>query len=903
LLNLAKSSLVTRLHASIGLVLLVVFTVVTWLDLRREEGSVNRYGSTQLELQRNDYAQRINQAEQDLTRKLSLHLEMMADFARAPLINRVSETDAVLDITDERIISGFRNCFELSAKVLVISCLKAHANDFSTMRTIASFNRLFIKTAAEHLIEDSDVEAVYVLDWEDQLYLGIRQAGQVGHLPMQSINETDQHLPTLDYAVLHDNEYLGKIVIVYNTNSIGLLKKATEEKLRQTEQLISQSTQLQVEQVSRYRIMEGILLFCILLAAISWVSYTTIVKPLQRLKRSAEFLARGQLNADIDTSRKDELGSLAQAFSHMRDAMRDSIGEMERQKELAQTTLASIGDGVITTHTDGSIRYLNPVAEAMTGWYTAQATGRSIDDVFRIVDEVTRLPLPGPIARYNSGGILGNPEQHAILLAPHGREAAVIDNVAPIRDSAENLLGYVVTFHDVTEQRELSRMLAHQASHDALTGLVNRTEFERRVRNALRQSSDNTDHHVLCYIDLDQFKLVNDTAGHIAGDHLLIQLAHTMSQHIRSRDVLARLGGDEFGLLLEHCPPEHALKIIESMHHAIEQQRFAWDNKSFAPSASIGVVFVNPLLQTAEEIFRAADSACYCAKEAGRNRIHVHQPLSDEHTEKQGDQQWVDRIHHAISSNSLVLHCQPIIPLQSAPTPHIYELLLRMKGHENTLISPGSFIPTAERYNIIYGLDRWVIRHALSWLQQPQNAALCLSINLSSHTLCHPGFPELLSNLLKEKQVTANRICLEVTANSALNHLPRVAQNMQELKKLGVKLMLEDVGNTFASLGYIKSLPVDYIKIDGLTSREIARNNIDFTLVKAINDIAHAMGIQTIAKHVENTQTRNKLAEIGVDFGQGNGLEASMPLDHLTRDTNHPPGNGTQPTNTPGLVH
>ncbi len=556
--------------------------------------------------------------------------------------------------------------------------------------------------------------------------------------------------------------------------------------------------------------------------------------------------------------------------------------QLHRERDLAQVTLASIGDGVITTDESGTIQYMNPVAERLTGWHAAEATGRAISDVYRLRDAKSGEPLPVPVRSVLMRAQVVSRLDHALLVRRDDQRIPVQDTAAPIRSREGFLIGAVLVFHDVTVTLNLAQELQHQASHDALTGIPNRREFERRLGELLDHPRDGAQTHVVCYLDLDQFKVVNDTSGHVAGDELLRQVATLIRGHLRASDTLARLGGDEFGLILESCPMDRALALTEAIREDIADFRFAWEGKSFSIGVSIGLV---PVLGTDRDlgaVLSAADAACYAAKEEGRNRIHVYQ--MDDHTllEQHGQMQWVTRLQNALDEDRLRLYVQPIVPLPSGVdhAPH-FEILVRMEEGDR-IIAPGSFLPAAERYGLMPRVDQWVVRNTLAWIgdRVRREGALpgVYSINLSGASLSDERFRTSLREALERQQLPAGAVCFEITETSAVAHLSKVVPFIREIKRLGCYFALDDFGSGLSSFAYLKNLPVDFLKIDGSFIKDIEHDPIDMAMVQAINAIGHVMGLKTIAEYVATEGILRRVEEIGIDFAQGYHLGAPRPL-------------------------
>ena len=430
-----------------------------------------------------------------------------------------------------------------------------------------------------------------------------------------------------------------------------------------------------------------------------------------------------------------------------------------------------------------------------------------------------------------------------------------------------------MVFHDVSKESRLFRQLSYQASHDTLTGLINRREFENCLIGALEKTRENADvAHALLYIDLDQFKVVNDTFGHTAGDALLRQLSDQIQANIRASDLLSRLGGDEFGVLLENCDEERAIAVAEAIRGSIEGYRFEWQGSFTTVRCSIGVVMVGKENADVASAMSSADVACYSAKDMGRNQVHLYR--DSDASLRHEEMKWVSRITSAVEDDRLELFYQPIIGIggdRQMQRGH-YELLLRMRDEEGELVGPDQFIPAAERYNLMSTLDRWVIREALSTLADRSDngtAKYTLAINLSGTSLSEDRFLEFVIEELEKQQLPNGAICFEITETAAISNLARVVHFMQTLKKLGCMFSLDDFGSGLSSFTYLKNLPVDYLKIDGQFIRNVAEDSVDESMVKAIREVGQAMGIETIAERVETKRVLEKLGTLGVGFAQG----------------------------------
>ena len=551
---------------------------------------------------------------------------------------------------------------------------------------------------------------------------------------------------------------------------------------------------------------------------------------------------------------------------------RELIRTLSEESERVQVTLRSIGDGVITADTEERVTYLNPMAEALTGWTDEEAKGRALSEVLTLIHETTRDALPDLGRTCLDRGQTVVPEGECCLLDRYGkREFSVEVSVAPIRDDAREVIGIVVVVHDVTELRRMARIMAHQANHDPLTGLVNRREFEHRLSNALATSASDHSRHVMFYLDLDQFKVVNDTCGHVAGDELLKQLSGLLRNEIRESDTLARLGGDEFGVLLSGCALDKARTIAEELCELVRNFRFTWEDKIFNVGVSIGVAALEGA-RTPTDVLSAADSACYVAKDEGRNRVHIFDPEDGEVLSRHGEMQLTAQIGRALDEDRFELRYQRIQPLHPEAGGEHAEILLTMIDPDGKTLSPGMFLPAAERYSMMSSVDRWVVRRAFQ--QLAGGARLLqdvetLAINLSGQSLSNEHFLDFVNQELERSGVDPNRICFEITETAVIANLGRAKDFIRVLRERGCRFSLDDFGSGLSSFGYLRSLPVDYLKIDGTFVRNMTGDAIDRAMVESINQVGHVMHIRTIAEFVEDAATLEALREIGVDYAQG----------------------------------
>ncbi len=624
---------------------------------------------------------------------------------------------------------------------------------------------------------------------------------------------------------------------------------------------------------SAYQMLGVILLiYTAGLVVIGHTHYRAIQRSLQ-LALDKEQLAR-KLTA-TNSSLKSEVRQKQQAMD-----------ELSQEKERAQVTLHSIGDGVITTNQRDQVLYMNTVAEQLTGWTTDEAQGRPLALVFQLDQDGVDGDMPEERRSHSSGG-LRNVLGSRILCRRDDVRFYVKISRSPIRGSDGNAYGSVIVFHDVTEQQEMAERLSYQASHDVLTGLINRREFENFVEYALHSARKNDIRHCVCYADLDQFKIVNDTCGHVAGDELLRRLASGLPSLLRETDVFARLGGDEFGVLLEDCSLEDATEFCERLRKYVKEHRFMWDGKVFEIGVSIGVIEITSGCESVASILSAADIACYAAKDMGRNQVHVYQRADSESGRRHSEIELVSEITRAIEEDRLTLFFQDIVAINDEEGFQLHgEVLVRMYDEHGELMQPGLFLPAAERYNLMQAIDLWVIRNTFSWWSK--QCADCgreqpglISINLSGSSIGSESFQDKVVALAEEYHVVAGTICFEITETAAISNFESATRFIKRLRATGVRFALDDFGSGLSSFAYLKNLPVDYLKIDGSFVRDIADDPVDREMVRAIHQLGRVMGIETIAEFVEDERILQHLVQIGVDYAQGYGVARPRPISEV----------------------
>ncbi|MEX0619248.1 MAG: EAL domain-containing protein [Pseudohongiellaceae bacterium] len=628
-----------------------------------------------------------------------------------------------------------------------------------------------------------------------------------------------------------------------------------------------------------------IALFVLLIVYLLYFFDRNVLKRLQVISQSVIKLVKNEaLEERLLVSGNDEFTDFTVAFNGVLDSLEDTQNTLKHEREKAVTTLASIGDAVITISTAGEVEYMNPVAEKLTRWSIAEARGKSLEQVFSPTDHEGKLSLSLVQQCIKSDGGLSESDSN-YLRDKYGKEIAIESIASPIRDADGETRGVVLVFRDVSEARDLQKTLAYQASHDTLTGLPNRREFERKlglITSASRQT-DKENH--LLFIDLDRFKLVNDNCGHVTGDSVLVEIADIIKGHVRGDDMVARIGGDEFGILLVACNDVDAVKIAETIRESVSEYRFQSQGMYFTFGASVGVLNLSRHSEFGDgSALSAADSACMVAKNSGRNRIHVHKPEDDQELE-QRQNLWITRINEALENDRFLLFGQQIMDISGDENVVTgYELLLRLQNSDGTLVSPGLFIPAAERYGLMVDIDKLVFGKFCHWLFS--NPLMLESdkvffLNLSGQSLGDETFAASLIRLLDESGIPPGKICFEITETAAIRSLSNARSFMDQLREKGCQLALDDFGSGLSSFAYLKQLPVDLVKIDGAFIKSMASSSMDRALVASMNDIAHIRGLKTIAEYVEDSAILQSVREMGIDYAQGYFLHSPQSVDSI----------------------
>ena len=542
--------------------------------------------------------------------------------------------------------------------------------------------------------------------------------------------------------------------------------------------------------------------------------------------------------------------------------------KLRKQERLFSAILHSINDAIIATDMELAVSFINPAAEEIIGMDEASARGKRVADLLsvsgnRAPKDLFDTPREGERPVFFVDAALTNAS---------GRSIIADGSITRIHQQQNSTDGFVVTIRDITEIKRLSETISYQASHDILTGLSNREEFSYKLNEILRTIKNSNQRQVLLVIDVDRFKAVNDACGALAGDELLRQVASHIQANISRRDISARIGGDEFAIILRDCEIENGISVAHRLQEAVEARKFVWQNGVFPVSLSVGAI---PLTQDSEDthsVLAAADDACHLSKEEGGNRISVFSPEDSKYRKRRGDMEWIAKINRAVDENRFVLYHQPIVPLDSSSGLEAKaEVLIRLVNEDGSISSPGDFIPAAERYNLMPIIDRWVVKNSVRAYRTllDRGAMIAkgiISINLSGPSILDEGLIDIIMEEVKACDVDPTRICFEITETAAIQNLPYASRFMKKMKDQGFTFALDDFGSGFSSFGYLRNLPVDYLKIDGSFVQSIDESLISYAMVESINSVGHVMGIKTIAEFVKSAEIKKRLQEIGVDY-------------------------------------
>ncbi|MFZ1907192.1 MAG: EAL domain-containing protein [Steroidobacteraceae bacterium] len=544
--------------------------------------------------------------------------------------------------------------------------------------------------------------------------------------------------------------------------------------------------------------------------------------------------------------------------------------------------LNSLPEAIIATDEKGGITFMNTAAEQLTGSDAVQASGKTLEAIVSLVDETDRRLLADPVHQALSSGAPVTLSRRALLLSrANGSERSIELSASPIRNEAKELVGAAVWLHDVTELRGLARQMSYQATHDALTGLVNRREFELRLEEAIESGRRGDGQHVLCYLDLDRFKLVNDTSGHLAGDSMLREVAKLLRDAVRDSDTVARLGGDEFGMLLIGCPLDKARQIADDVCRSVGDYRFVWRDRIFNIGVSLGLVEISRESGTLEELLAAADTACYVAKKQGSGRVAVYSARDEALARHTGEIQWLQRLQSALKENRFHLYHQVIVPAHGEDTGPAMEVLVRLQDESGQTLAPAEFMRAAERYRLMGLVDRWVVRTTLAALGRGAIALTAnhsVAINVSGQTLGDLQFLEFVVECLDSTGVAPGQVCFEISESAVVANLEQARRFIGVLHGMGCQFALDDFGSGVGSFSNLRNLPLDYLKIDGSFMRNLARDTVNQALVAAMIKLARTLNFKVIAEQVEDSSALDAARRMGVDYLQGYAVGRPQPL-------------------------
>jgi len=605
-----------------------------------------------------------------------------------------------------------------------------------------------------------------------------------------------------------------------------------------------------------------------------------IASPIKKIVNTVQKIAEEKnYSLRAEKINNDELGVLVDAFN-------DMIGRVETQN----TALTKAKDRYLMLFDDNPTMVFNVDLEGWIGTvnkFGAKQLGLTVEElqtccIFNFVHPEDLLSIQSLFKQCKAHP--NKVQKQEVRLICQDGHLIWVRQTARLMENENQQTNILLVCENVTETRRLAEKIAYQASHDALTNLANRSEFDLHINRSLETAHSDGAEHALCYLDLDQFKVVNDTSGHIAGDELLRQLGTLLRKHIRKEDLLARLGGDEFGILMHNCSLDHAFSACEKIRNVIGDFNFAWEDRCFTVGVSIGISAIASTSGNAGELLKEADAACYAAKDKGRNRVHVFRPDDEDLAQRHGEMQWVEKIHQGLNENRFSLYGQIIIPVSGDEEGLHFETLIRYQDSKGNIIPPGAFLPAAERYNQAPALDRWVIETLFSWMaKQPDfvNDLKQCSINLSGLSFSDETMLKFITKQFNRWFIPPEKVCFEITETAAIANLSDAATFIQELKKHGCRFSLDDFGSGLSSFAYLKSLPVDYIKIDGQFVKDILEDKVDLAMVRSINEVGHVMQKKTIAEFVENKEILAVLNQLGVDYAQGYGIGKPVPLVEL----------------------
>ena len=620
-----------------------------------------------------------------------------------------------------------------------------------------------------------------------------------------------------------------------------------------------------------YILTVGFIAYYLLMFSMARRANQNLIKSL-KLQESNQYLLT-KLNDEM-LQREELIKERTKELSLSNDKLKAS---QEHMLKLSRAVESS-PNPILITDANGTIEYVNKRCEKLSGYTAVEMHGQRLETY-----KSNKMPSAFFDEIWHQTASEGQWSGEIENCRKDGSHYWVKLYLAAVYDDQKNINHYVAIYEDITESRKLAKKLSFQATHDNLTGLINRTEFERRLSMLVNDAQRIGTEHALCFLDLDQFKVINDTCGHIAGDELLRQLGSLLGGSTRKSDTLARLGGDEFAILVEDCELEKAEFIANEIKELVSQFQFIWETQVFTVGVSIGVTTITSATRNRTEALKQADSACYAAKNSGRNRVYVYQEQDQQLTAQKGEFKWVNEIKEALIEDRFELYAQPIV---STETEHLamYEVLVRLRSKAGQLFPPGAFLSSAERYNLSDRIDKWVVSHVFEWLEQHYHSLPhlnYLAINLSGASIGDEGMLAYIRTKLSAASFNQEMIKFEITETAAIANLKQAHHFINSVLALGCQFSLDDFGSGLSSFAYLKNLPVQSIKIDGMFVKDMHVDPLDYEMVKSINDIGHVMGLETIAEFVESEEIWQKLKAIGVNYGQGYHLGKPAPIDQI----------------------
>ncbi len=787
---------------------------------------------------------------------------------RNQLILAISSASLIVVVVMSAMITWLgARAIQQEAEIGLTSVVDVLAQDF--VKVLVTDSSDVAADTAARLKAFPDVLAAYLYDENKQFRFGYQKEG-IEPVPVPAYQVTDVRYHDNYLEVFTPLKYRGR---EYGVVYVRLSLAAYRERMRDYYRVLF--------------VLAPVLVLLTLLVAIRF--QRAFSEPVRRLAKAFdEVSSTGDYSIRVGTREKNEVGQLFEGFNRVLRKIQETGDSLERTRERLRVTLEAIADSVVACDARGHVSYMNRSAERLLQVRLEQVEGRPVMDVVNMVkegDTLVRIPIHQR-ALWEAREVPA--EMGVLLIDGSGDQVPVSVTASPMWNRNGSVVGAVMVIRDVTESRRMAQELSFQARHDALTGLINRSEFERIVSLEMAKARVREERCVLLYLDLDQFKVVNDTSGHIAGDQLLKQLAVILSGELRSSDVLARLGGDEFGVFLVGCDTGFARQVAENLRRAVSEFRFVWENNTFTVGVSIGMVEMDEQMASVVDLLSLADVACYAAKDAGRNRIELYTRDDTDAQRRYSEVQWVSRIVRGLEENRFRLYRQAIMPLDGGPGQgDHFEVLIRMLDEDDMLVPPGAFFPAAERYGVTPNIDRWVLRNVLEYLvgfpSELERLNLCC-INISGHTLTDEHFLSYVEAQLDEHGVPASKLCFEITETAAIANMAVARRFISALKERGCHFALDDFGSGLSSFAYLKNLDVDYLKIDGMFVRDMVDDPIDFAMVKSINEVGQVMGMKTVAEFVETDEIRGRLMDIGVDFAQGYGIHKPEPMEARDSD-------------------